>query len=103
MGLTYALVEGVGMDATPASTFALFVAVLYNYVLHYHWTFGTEAPHGIVLLKYIAMCIGGLFVNALVMEIGVSSTGLHYSLVQMAAAVFVVSWSMCVSAIWVFR
>ena len=103
LGLTYGLVEGVGIDPTPASTLALFVAVLYNYILHYHWTFGADAPHGIVLVKYIAMCLGAMGLNALVMEVGVSGTGLHYSLIQMVAAVFVVLWSMSISAIWVFR
>lgn len=103
LGLTYALVEGAAIDTTIASTFALFLAVCYNYMLHYHWTFSTEAPHGTVLVKYMIMCAGGLILNAVVMEIGVSSAALHYMIVQLIAAGLVVLWSICISSMWVFR
>lgn len=103
LGLTFGLVEGAGIDTTIASTFAMFVAVCYNYMLHYHWTFGTDAPHGKVLVKYLIMCAGGLTLNALVMEMGVSNTELHYMIVQMIAAILLVIWSICISSIWVFR
>jgi putative flippase GtrA len=103
LGLTWALVEGLAMDTTIASTIALLVAVCYNYVLHYHWTFGSEAPHGVVLLKYLAMCVGALVVNALVMEVGVQVTSVHYLAVQIVAAGMVALWSLTISATWVFR
>ena len=103
LGLTYGLVEGGQIDTTIASTFALFVAVCYNYMLHYHWTFETDAPHGSVLVKYMIMCAGGLVLNAVVMEVGVNSATFHYMVVQMIAAILVVTWSICISSIWVFR
>ncbi|MFK7977385.1 MAG: GtrA family protein [Halioglobus sp.] len=103
LGLTFGLVEGADVNPTWASTFALFVAVCYNYILHYHWTFSTDAPHGKVLVKYMTMCAGGLALNATVMELGVSIGDLHYMAVQIMAAILVVVWSICISSIWVFR
>lgn len=103
LGLTFGLVEFFGVSATIASTFSLFLAVCYNYLLHYHWTFTSDAPHGYVLIKYLVMCAGGLLLNALIMHFGVTWGALHYMIVQMFAAVMVILWSMCVSSIWVFR
>jgi len=102
-GLTYGLVERFAIDTTIASTFALLLAVCYNYVLHYHWTFSPKAPHGIVLLKYLAMCVGAILLNAIVMELGVSNASLHYLLAQIIATVMVILWTLSISSIWVFR
>lgn len=103
LGLTYAMVEFAGLHATLASTIALAVAICYNYLLHYHWTFATDAPHGRVLVRYLLMCVGALVVNGLIVHYGISELSLHYMLVQLLAAVGVTTWSISLGALWVYR
>jgi putative flippase GtrA len=103
LGLTFILVEGQFMHAALASTIACVAAVCYNYFLHYHWTFASDAPHGTVLMKYCLMCAGGVILNGLVMYFGVALGLMHYMLVQVIAGVVLVFWSFTISSIWVFR
>ncbi len=103
MGLIFILVEFAGIHTTPASTIAASVATVYNYLLHYHWTFSSDAPHGVVLVKYVTMCTGAVVLSTLIMHFGVPLTGLHYLVIQAAAVVAVVLWSLSLSSLWVFR
>lgn len=103
LGLIYLLVEFGGMHTTPASFVAASTATVYNYFMHYHWTFSTDAPHGAVLVKYLAMCTGAVVLSTLIMHFGVPLTGLHYLVIQAAAVVAVVLWSLTLSSLWVFR
>lgn len=102
-GLTYVLVEVAGLHVTLASTLACIIAVCYNYLLHYHWTFVTDAPHGLVLVRYLLMCAGAVLINALVMHFGVKWSNTNYMVVQVVATLALTCWSFTVSSIWVFR
>lgn len=102
-GLTIALVEGPALQVTIASTIACIAAICYNYILHYHWTFASDAPHGRVLVRYLLMCTGGVLLNGLVMHFGVLVLSIHYMLVQLFAGVVLVCWSLCLGSLWVFR
>lgn len=103
LALVYVLVEFVGMHTTPASFLSASAATVYNYFMHYHWTFSSDAPHGVVLVKYLTMCTGAVILSTLIMHFGVPLTGLHYLIVQAAAVVAIVLWSLTLSALWVFR
>jgi putative flippase GtrA len=101
-GLILLLVEGVALHTTVASTVAYIFVGFYNYLLHYHWTFATDAPHGLALAKYLLTCVGGLVLNALVMHVGVMLVPVHYMAVQLLALGIVVCWSLLISTLWVF-
>ncbi len=103
LGLTFALVEGAAIQVTIASTIACIAAIFYNYVLHYHWTFASDAPHGKVLARYLLMCAGGVALNALVMHFGVVVLAVQYILVQLFSCIVLVCWSLGISSRWVFR
>ena len=103
LGLIFLLVEFAGMHTTPASFVAASASTVYNYFMHYHWTFSTDAPHGAVLVRYLAMCTGAVVLSTLIMHFGVPLTGLHYLFIQAAAVVAVVAWSLTLSSLWVFR
>ena len=98
-GLTIGLVEGAALHATLASMIACVAAICYNYMLHYHWTFASDAPHGKVLVRYVLMCIGAVMVNGLLMHFGMAVLSLHYVYVQLLAAVGVAIWTLSLSAI----
>jgi putative flippase GtrA len=97
------LVEALHFYPTLASTIGCILAVCYNYVLHYHWTFRTTAPHGKVLAKYIVMCLVGFVINTLVMYFGTKIPDVHYLIVQAFAAGAMVCWNLFASYLWVFN
>ena len=101
--LTWVFVSGLGLQITLGSTTALTLTAIYNYCLHYFWTFTSDAPHGWVLVRYLLMCLGALVVNALVMHWGVNFLPIHYLFVQVLATAAVIMWTFCMSSFWVFR
>jgi putative flippase GtrA len=103
LGLTYALVEGLSVHVTVASSIACITAICYNYFLHYHWTFASDAPHGRVLARYLLMAIGAVLLNGLVMHFGLMIISAHYMLLQIVSGAVMLCWSLCISAIWVYR
>ena len=103
LGLTFVLVEGSSIQATLASTIACIAAVIYNYVLHYHWTFASDAPQGRVLVRYVLMCFGGILLNAAIIHFGVVKLSMHYMLTQVSAGIVLVCWSITLSSFWVFK
>jgi putative flippase GtrA len=102
-GLTFALTEGLQISAVLASTCACIIVVCYNYALHYYWTFESEAPHGVALVRYIFMGTCGILLNGLVMYFGIMFENIHYMVVQVIAAMTMVLWSLSLSYFWVFR
>lgn len=102
-GLLYSLVELAGADATLASSVGFVAAVIFNYLMHYSWTFGEPAPHGRTLWRYLVMIGCGFLINGGLMYAGVNWTRWHYLLVQTLAFVVVIMWNMIVSSRWVFR
>ena len=102
-GLLYAGVEALGLDSTLASSLGFVVAVIFNYLMHYSWTFAEPAPHGRTLRRYLVMISCGFLINALVMYAGVHWLSLHYLLIQAVALVAVIVWNFVLSNVWVFR
>jgi putative flippase GtrA len=102
-GLSFALVEGFAIHVTVASTIACIAANCYNYALHYHWTFASNAPHGRVLKRYLSMVAGGVLLNGLVMQFGAVVLSMQYMLVQLIAVFMLLCWSISISSLWVFK
>jgi putative flippase GtrA len=103
LGLTWLFVDGLHLPVILGSTIAVTLTALYNYCLHYYWTFSSNTPHGLVLVKYLVMAAGAILVNALIMHFGVKMLSIHYLIVQFLANIAVVTWSFTVSSLWVFR
>lgn len=102
-GLLYAGVELAELPAASASSIGFVAAVVFNYLMHYNWTFGEPAPHGRTLRRYLVMIVCGFLINAAVMLAGERLGSLHYLLVQALALVAVVLWNFVLSNTWVFR
>jgi putative flippase GtrA len=100
--LIWLMVDGLHLHVVLGSTIAVILASLYNYCLHYYWTFSSDTSHGFVLIKYLLMCLGGLVINGLVMYLGVTVLSVHYLMVQLLASVMLVLWSFTISFLWVF-
>ena len=102
-GMLYVGVEALHLNATLASSIGFVVAVIFNYLMHYRWTFAEPAPHGRTLWRYLVMISCGFLINGLVMYAGVQWSSLHYLLTQALALVAVVLWNFVLSNVWVFR
>ena len=102
-GLLYTGVEFLGWDSTLSSSVGFVGAVIFNYFMHYSWTFGEPAPHGQTSWRYLVMIGCGFLINAGLMFAGVNWTDWHYLLVQTLVFVVVIAWNMAVSSLWVFR
>ena len=102
-GLLYVGVEALQLHATLASSVGFVVAVIFNYLMHYSWTFDEPAPHGRTLRRYLVMTSCGFIINAAVMYAGVHWLALNYLLTQALALVVVVLWNFILSNAWVFR
>ena len=102
-GLLYAGVEALQLHATVASSLGFVVAVIFNYLMHYSWTFDEPAPHGRTLRRYLLMISCGFLINGAVMYAGVQWAALNYLFTQALALVVVVCWNFALSNFWVFR
>ena len=102
-GVLYIGVEVADLHATISSSLGFVVAVIFNYLMHYNWTFGEPAPHGRTLRRYLVMISCGFVINAAVMFASDQWWSLHYLLAQALALVVVVLWNFVVSNTWVFR
>jgi putative flippase GtrA len=102
-GLLYVGVEALQLSATVASSLGFVVAVIFNYLMHYSWTFDEPAPHGRTLRRYLVMISCGFLINGAVMYAGVQWAALNYLLTQALALLVVVSWNFVMSNVWVFR
>jgi len=102
-GLLYIGVEALQLNVTVASSLGFVVAVIFNYLMHYSWTFDEPAPHGRTLRRYLVMIGCGFLINGAVMYAGVQWVVLNYLLTQALALIVVVSWNFVMSNVWVFR
>lgn len=103
LAFVFVLVDKVGMHVTLASTLVCIVAAAYNYLMHYHWTFASDAPHGMVMVRYLTMIAGAVLINGLIVHYGTMFSSVHYLIVQLIAAFTLVCWSLSVSSLWVFK
>ena len=102
-GLLVFAVEVAGIGPVLASAICYVLAVVLNYLLHYHWTFTATAGHSVVVNRYVVMLCGGLVLNSGVMYSGVNTMGWHYLLVQTGAIGLITAWNFILSSLWVFR
>lgn len=107
-GVLAVLVQLVYLDSTLASSLGFVIAVGFNYLMHYHWTFSAGAgaepvPHGRALLRYVGMIGGGFCINALLMYLATEAWAWHYLLAQALALAAVVAWNFLLASRWVYR
>jgi putative flippase GtrA len=102
-GLLYLGVAVLHLAATLASSIGFVVCVIFNYMMHYTWTFDEPAPHGSTLRRYLVMITCGFLINAAVMYAGVHWLALHYLVTQALAMIAVVLWNFVLANTWVFR
>ncbi|MFT4822476.1 MAG: putative flippase GtrA [Halioglobus sp.] len=101
--LLYAGVELAGGDSTIVSSLAFTIVVIFNYLMHYSWTFSDPAPHTQTLSRYLFMILFGFLINGSIMYVGVTQFDINYLLVQAVAFFAVIAWNFSIALLWVFR
>lgn len=101
--LMYLLVEYGAVAVAAATIPSYLLAVLFNYLAHYLWTFGTHSPHLSVLIRYVVMVASGFFFNFIGVSILVSEGAAHYLIIQNLVLVGVTVWNFVLSHTWVFK
>jgi putative flippase GtrA len=103
---TYAIliigVEGLHINAVTASVTGYLLGIGVNYFLNYRYTFGSDQHHHVVIPKFLAVMMVGMFINAAVMYTGTNWLGFHYMLAQLAAVVIVLMLSFTANRFWAF-
>ena len=101
--LLFVGVELMRTDSTLASSVSFIIVVIFNYLMHYSWTFSEPAPHTKTLSRYLIMITCGFLINGLVMYAGVTFYDWNYLLTQVLALIMVISWNFSAAVLWVFR
>ena len=108
LGVLYLGVEVAQLEPTLASSIGFVICVIFNYLMHYSWTFAVaegedQVPHGRALGRYLVMIGCGFALNAGIMYLGVHWLAWHYLVTQTLAFALVITWNIVVSNVWVFR
>ena len=100
--LLWFLVERADVPVLVATSVGFVVVTVMNYVLHYHWTFGSDNSHVYAFPKYVGMTVIGYFLNYSVMYMGVQVLEFNYLVIQAFAIAAVVSSNLYWSSRWIF-
>lgn len=96
------LVHLAGVDPVWASTVGFVLSAFANYIINYHYTFGSKQRHVTALGKFAALASVGLFLNSAIMS-GLIRLGLHYLPAQLVATLVVLIWNFVGNSLWTFR
>ncbi len=106
-GIQYAILillrEGLGISPVYASALGYAIAAVANYLMKYHWVFGSDEHHHVAGPKYALVSLTGLALNTLLMYLGTEILGLYYLLAQVIATAMVLIWNFTLNGIWTFR
>ena len=90
------------MNAVKASVAGYMAGIAVNYILNYRYTFGSDQRHHVVIPRFLAVMVVGMFINAAVMYAGINWLGFHYMLAQLAAVALVLMFSFTANRSWAF-
>ena len=85
-----------------SSVIAFIGASMTSYAIQYTWTFRSTSRHIMAASKYIAMCLGGLIVNALAVFLARAWLSLSSLWTFILGSVSVILWNYAVARLWVF-
>ena len=102
-GLLIGLVQGLEVDAVPASAAGALLGAIINYAMNYRYTFRSDKRHREAIIKFAIIAAVGLILNTFFMWIGVNLIGAHYLLSQIITTGLVLIWSFFGNRQWTFH
>lgn len=104
--ILWALVQHVGLGVAVASALATEVAIITNFLLNDHWTFGPgQRAHSFAqrLLRYNGVCLGGLVITAVVLLALTTLLALPLLLANFVAVLCAMAWNYSLNSRWTWR
>ena len=83
-------------------TIAYTFAVIFNYYVHYYWTYKTDRPHRSSMVRYVTFFLLALGFNIGVTELFIANFQVNYFLVQISLATFIAAVSFLSQFVWIF-
>lgn len=96
------LVHQLAVNPVAASAYGFVISAFANYIVNYHYTFGSRQPHWAALTKFAVLAAVGLLLNSGIMATLVC-VGTHYLLAQVVATITVLCWNFAGNSLWTFR
>jgi len=97
------LVEVFAVNAIYAASGMYLLVVLFNYVMHYYWSFEATTSHGQTSLRYLVMNGIAFVLNTSILYIGIDWLQWHYLIAQAVGVVVIVLWNFVMSRQWVYK
>ena len=97
-----ALVEWLSVRPVYSSGVAFVVALFVSYGMNYHWTFSVSGPHRVMLPKFAAVAVLGLFLNLGITYSVVDLAGYWYGYALLLVVLIVPLMTFVLSKLWVF-
>lgn len=101
-GVLVGIIAMFGTNPTLASSIGFVVSAVTNYQLNYHYTFRSDRTHAQASVRFTAIALIGLGLNAAVMHLGTAIVNIHYLAAQVIASVFVLGWTFFANRRWSF-
>jgi putative flippase GtrA len=105
-GIQYLLlvmgVEWLGQDAVLASTLGYLASAVANYLLNRRYTYASDAPHAVLVGRFVTVLAIGSVLNALFMQLLHGYLHWHYVLAQLCATGGTLIWNFCAHRYWTF-
>lgn len=91
----------LGVDVAAASAAGFVAGALINYWLNYRYTFTSEQPHRLALIRFFTVAVAGLILNTLIVFV-LDRLHWHYLLAQATATIIVLVWNFAANRRWTF-
>lgn len=95
-------VEWLGMPAVLSSTLGYLASAAVNYSLNRRYTYGSDAPHSVLVWRFVTVLAAGLVLNALFMQLLHGYLHWQYVLAQLAAVAGILLWNFWAHRNWTF-
>ena len=92
------MVEKLHIPVMIATSLSFILVVIENYILHYHWTFGSSRSHKTAFPRFLLMSITGFTLNWVIMYVGTNELHYNYMLVQTLSIIVIVIWNLVISS-----
>ncbi|MGV6826839.1 MAG: GtrA family protein [bacterium] len=103
VGVLAMQMEWLDMDILVATVIAFTASLIVSFALNYVFAFRSNSKVIESAIKFTIVCVAGLTLNVLVMEIFVNRVGLHYGFATLVAIVVVTINNFSLHYFWTFR
>ncbi len=104
MSILVFLKEVVGVNVYLANACSFTAAVINNYTLNSHWTFGDqEKEHGRQIVQFFIVSAVGLGLSSILLYFFHDIMDLHYLIAKALAILVVLFWNFSANRLWTFR